>query len=58
VFERLTEAVDDLLSDPGKVRERLRAGHAAHLASARRNRELLRGFAAEHGWEDPTWAAA
>jgi polysaccharide pyruvyl transferase WcaK-like protein len=58
VFDRLTAAVDDLLADPGEVRERLRAGHAAHVASARRNRDLLRGFAAEHGWEVPTWAAA
>jgi polysaccharide pyruvyl transferase WcaK-like protein len=58
VFERITRTVDELLADPGEVRERLRAGHAAHVASARRNRELLRGFAAAHGWGVPTWAAA
>jgi polysaccharide pyruvyl transferase WcaK-like protein len=58
VFERLAEAVDELLSDPAEMRDRLRAGHAVHVASARRNRDLLRGFAVEHGWEVPTWAAA
>ena len=45
VFDRMTDAVDELLSDPVEVRERLRAGHDAHLAAARRNRELLRSFA-------------
>jgi hypothetical protein len=57
VFERMAEAVDKLLSDPVEVWDRLRAGHGAHIASARRNRELLRSFAAEHGWGDLRWAA-
>jgi polysaccharide pyruvyl transferase WcaK-like protein len=57
LFERIAEAVDELLSDPVEVRDRLRAGHRAHVAAARRNRDLLRGFAAEHGWGVPTWAA-
>lgn len=58
LFERIAEAVDALLSDPVEVGDRLRAGHRAHVAAARRNRDLLRGFAAEHGWGVPTWAAA
>jgi hypothetical protein len=52
----MTDAVDELLSDPVEVRDRLRAGHEAHLAAARRNRELLRSFAVEHGWGVPAWA--
>jgi polysaccharide pyruvyl transferase WcaK-like protein len=56
VFDRMTDAVDELLSDPVEVRDRLRAGHGAHIAAARRNRELLRSFAAEHGWGVPAWA--
>jgi hypothetical protein len=28
-----------------------------HAAAARRNRELLRGFALRHGWGEPAWAA-
>jgi polysaccharide pyruvyl transferase WcaK-like protein len=56
VFDRMTGAVDELLSDPVEVRERLRAGHDAHLAAARRNREFLRTFAAQHGWGVPAWA--
>jgi polysaccharide pyruvyl transferase WcaK-like protein len=57
VFGRMADAVDRLLADPVEVRDRLRAGHAAHVAAARQNRELLRGFAAEHGWGVLTWAA-
>jgi polysaccharide pyruvyl transferase WcaK-like protein len=57
LFGRIVAAVDELLSDPVEVRDRLRAGHAAHVAAARRNRDLLRGFAAEHGWGVPIWAA-
>jgi polysaccharide pyruvyl transferase WcaK-like protein len=57
VFERIAEAVDKLLPDPVEVRERLRAGNDAHVASARRNRELLQSFAVEHGWGVMAWAA-
>jgi polysaccharide pyruvyl transferase WcaK-like protein len=56
VFDRMTDAVDELLSDPVEVRDRLRAGHEAHLAAAQRNRELLRTFAAQHSWGVPAWA--
>ena len=56
VVDRMTDAVDELLFDPVEVRERLRAGHDAHLAAARRNRELLRSFAGQHGWGVPAWA--
>ena len=54
--DRMTDAVDELLLDPVEVRELLRAGHDAHLAAARRNRELLRSFAGQHGWVVPAWA--
>ncbi|HJS27386.1 MAG TPA: polysaccharide pyruvyl transferase family protein [Actinomycetota bacterium] len=56
VFGRMSDAVDELLRDPVEVRDRLRAGHEAHLVAARRNRELLRSFAARHGWGVPAWA--
>jgi polysaccharide pyruvyl transferase WcaK-like protein len=56
VVDRMTDAVDELLCDPVEVRQRLRAGHDAHLAAARRNRELLRTFAAQHGRGVPAWA--
>ncbi len=55
-FERVARAVDELLTDPGQVRDELRAGYEAHLAAARRNRELLQAFAAKHGWGVPAWA--
>jgi polysaccharide pyruvyl transferase WcaK-like protein len=57
IFDRISELVDELLSDPGEQRERLRAGYEEHLAAARRNRELLRAFADAHGWMEPAWAA-
>jgi hypothetical protein len=53
----MAEAVDELLSAPLEVQGRLRAGHRAHVMSARRNRDLLRSFAVEHGWGVPLWAA-
>jgi polysaccharide pyruvyl transferase WcaK-like protein len=57
VFERMAEAVDKLLSDPVEVWNQLRAGYGSHVASARRNRDLLRSFAVEHGWGVLRWAA-
>lgn len=45
-FEALGQYIERLLTDPGLVRERLRLGYERHLESARRNRELLRGFIA------------
>jgi polysaccharide pyruvyl transferase WcaK-like protein len=56
VFDRLTEAVEGLVTDPVVVRDRLRAGNETHVAAARRNRELLREFAVAHGWGVPAWA--
>ncbi len=43
--------VDALLADPAPMRSRVREGHTMHLARARRNRELLRAFVQDHGWE-------
>jgi polysaccharide pyruvyl transferase WcaK-like protein len=49
LFNGIRGRVDRLLSDPGLQREALRRGHAEHLGLARRNRELLGGFAADRG---------
>jgi polysaccharide pyruvyl transferase WcaK-like protein len=57
VFAAVTDRVERLLADPAPVREALRHGHQLHAAAARRNRELLRGFALRHGWGEPAWAA-
>jgi polysaccharide pyruvyl transferase WcaK-like protein len=50
LFETLEARVEDLLANPALERERLRQGFEAHLASSKRNRELLRAFAQAHGW--------
>ena len=49
-WPRLTTRVEELLANPGPERDRLRRGYEAHLAAARRNRDLLRGFLDDHGW--------
>lgn len=50
LWPALTARVEDLLVNPEPVREILRRGYEDHLTAARRNRELLRAFLAEHGW--------
>jgi polysaccharide pyruvyl transferase WcaK-like protein len=57
VFAAVTERVERLLANPAPVRAALRRGYQTHAAAARRNRELLRGFALRHGWGEPAWAA-
>jgi polysaccharide pyruvyl transferase WcaK-like protein len=57
-FVGITDAVDALLVDPAPVRERLRLGYEQHLTQARSNPDLLRRFAAEHGWSMPAWATS
>lgn len=49
-FERIEERVEGLLRDPTPVRDRLRQGYEDHVARARRNRQLLRGFVEDRGW--------
>ena len=46
-----------LLAAPGDITAALLEGHERHLRNARRNRELLRAFAEEHGWGAARWAA-
>jgi polysaccharide pyruvyl transferase WcaK-like protein len=57
VFAAVQERVERLLADPLPTRAALRHGYRVHAAAARRNRELLRGFALRHGWGEPAWAA-
>jgi Polysaccharide pyruvyl transferase len=57
MFAAAEERVERLLADPAPVRAALRHGYQVHAAAARRNRELLRGFALRHGWGEPAWAA-
>jgi hypothetical protein len=51
IFEFLQDRVDRLLSDATPVKEALRKGYEKYMMKALRNRELLRDFVAEHGWE-------
>ncbi|HEX6577460.1 MAG TPA: polysaccharide pyruvyl transferase family protein [Jiangellaceae bacterium] len=57
MFGKLAAAVDRLLTDDDLLRARLRREYERHVATARRNPELLAAFAAEHGWRPQVWAA-
>lgn len=56
-FERLNEVVDPLLTDPGRQIQTLQRGYQDQLTRVRRNRQLLAGFVATHGWPAASWAA-
>jgi polysaccharide pyruvyl transferase WcaK-like protein len=47
----LKERVEKLLANPALEKESLRRGYEGHLHKARGNRELLRSFVKDHGWE-------
>jgi len=47
----LKERVEKLLANPALEKESLRRGYEEHLRSSRGNRELLRLFVQDHGWE-------
>jgi len=50
MFATLGERIGTLLANPSPVRDTLRRGYEEHLASARRNRQLLGAFVQAHGW--------
>ncbi|HEX6131785.1 MAG TPA: polysaccharide pyruvyl transferase family protein [Actinomycetota bacterium] len=56
IVEAAGSRLDDLLAAPSQASAALREGHERHLADARRNREILLGYARAHGWGVP-WAA-
>lgn len=47
----LKERVEKLLANPELEKESLRRGYAEHLTKARGNREILRSFVRDRGWE-------
>lgn len=47
----LGAAVEELLASPSLQKEPLSRGYEEHLRKARRNREFLRSFVLDHGWE-------
>jgi len=47
----LKERVEKLLENPSLEKESLRRGYEEHLNKARCNREFLRSFVKDHGWE-------
>ena len=50
----LRQRVETLLANPSLERESLRRGYQEHLNKARCNRDLLRSFVKDHGWEVAT----
>ncbi len=47
----LKERVEALLADPALEEDALRRGYEEHARKARGNRQLLRSFVQDHGWE-------
>jgi polysaccharide pyruvyl transferase WcaK-like protein len=47
----LKERVEKLLANPALEKESLRRGYEEHLHSSRGNREILRSFVKDQGWE-------
>jgi polysaccharide pyruvyl transferase WcaK-like protein len=47
----LKERVEKLLANPSLEKESLRRGYEEHLRNSRGNREFLRSFVKDHGWE-------
>jgi polysaccharide pyruvyl transferase WcaK-like protein len=47
----LRERVEKLLANPALEKESLQRGYEEHLSKSRDNRELLRSFVKDHGWE-------
>jgi polysaccharide pyruvyl transferase WcaK-like protein len=58
MWERLNERVTAILATPDTVRRALEQGYVAHLASAHRNRTLLRAFIEAKGFGKVPWLTA
>jgi polysaccharide pyruvyl transferase WcaK-like protein len=50
MWPHIQAQIEKLLDAPQPVQSLLRTGHAAHLASAQRNRALLQAFVIAHGF--------
>jgi polysaccharide pyruvyl transferase WcaK-like protein len=57
MLARASARMDDVLADPGDLSDALLDGYQRHVRDARRNRDLLVGFANAHGWGSVSWAA-
>jgi polysaccharide pyruvyl transferase WcaK-like protein len=51
IWDSVTEKVDTLLAEPDLQKEKLESGYKIQLSRAKRNRDVLRGFLTDHGWD-------
>lgn len=51
VWNEVEKQADDLLENPKKVYNKLKQGYNHHLMGAEKNRQLLKEFLIERGWE-------
>ncbi|MDD1769304.1 MAG: polysaccharide pyruvyl transferase family protein, partial [Methanomassiliicoccales archaeon] len=51
LWEKVRDRVDALVRDPEPARQLLKLGNDEQVKRSLRNRELLRKFASEHGWD-------
>ncbi|WP_394295790.1 polysaccharide pyruvyl transferase family protein [Methanobacterium paludis] len=51
VWDKVEKQADDLLGNPKKINNKLKQGYSQHLMGAEKNRQLLKEFLIERGWE-------
>ncbi len=51
LYTTVSDRVERLLENPWPIKELLLRGYDEHLKCARHNRDLLRAFVVDHGWE-------
>lgn len=51
LYTAVRERVEQVLEDPWPIKDVLSRGYDDHVQRARHNRDLLRAFVADHGWE-------
>lgn len=50
-WDEIEKNVNELIENPEKIQNKLKYGYKEHLIDAKKNKELLRDFLIERGWE-------
>jgi polysaccharide pyruvyl transferase WcaK-like protein len=54
IFDWVRERVDEMIGEPGTLRDTIERGFSSHRDRARQNREILKTFVRERGWSGST----
>ncbi|SCG86639.1 polysaccharide pyruvyl transferase family protein [Methanobacterium congolense] len=50
-WDEIEKNINELIENPDKIHKKLKQGYKEHLICAKKNKELLRDFLIERGWE-------